>query len=974
MKGKRTAAGVGWLGALVACLLVYLCLGFCAVEAKSETVSVGYYPLRGFHANDAAGNSTGYDVDYLQQIAKYTGWNYKYVRAKDIDDAIEMLDAGEIDLLGGVLLSSKTAAWHSYAAYSNGSTYGALLALRGNAALTYENFAKFSGLRVGFTRNSFYIDTFLAYARLHGFSAEPVVYDSMDDMRGALRAREIDAMLSNIMAMEEDEKSVANFAPTSFYYIAGKENGALLEQLNEALAQIKINEPRLEEELQAKYYAHLRQVPFSQQELDYIAAHPVIRVGCLTTRPPIAYRDDETGALLGIVRDVTGLIGKSSGLQFEYVPVPVGMSPAAYLQDGAVDMVVGMVRYDGRDDASEVMLSKPFLQGKMLLCGRKGVSFSSTLPVKVAMSAGFDAAVHYVRTRYPHFEIVFYENARQCMDAVKNGEADFVLQNSYVLEEFLQSPVYQELAVVPTVEMDEPLCVGLRATADPLLLAVLNKTIQNLSQAEVDQCVIRHTLSSPYRITLRDFFIEYRTSLFLIAILLCLTLVALWYAQRQRQKNLRSVVENERKLSNITNNINGGVIILIPDTGFTITYANKGFLSLIGYTREEYEMRQRQGNGIITYVHPEDIPMLNRTIGMKLEDGQTIHAELRILHKTEGFVPVLFRGTFSHVETQGALFFCVVVDISVQRQMINALEVEKERYRVILEQSDDIIFDIDEGRRNCVFSPKFKEKFDWTAMNIFNVVNPAEEMRIYADDIPLAHTMVHLLRQGERYVQEQIRIQKANGAYIWCLVQANRISKPNAPLKVVGKIADIDAQIKEHDRLKRLSQRDALTGLYNKAAVRAAVESFLEDPNTLQEAALLFIDLDHFKEINDQLGHMVGDQVIKDVADKLRAIFREEDSLARFGGDEFVVFARKMPMPVLRRKTEQVLEALRIRYGGETNGVRVSASIGVFCYGGQSMTYDEMLERADTALYHAKKRGRDTFVLYDEVLLEGNGE
>lgn len=965
MKGKRIGTGGAWIGALLSCLLVWFCFGFGAAEAKPGTVNVGYYPIRGFHAYDAAGNPAGYNVDYLKQIAKYTGWNYKYVRAKDIGEAIEMLDTGEIDLLGGVLLSSKTAAWHSYAAYSNGSTYGALLALRGNASLTYEDFAKFSGLRVGVTRNSFYLDTFLAYARLHGFSAEPIVYDSMDDMRGALRAREIDAMLCNIMAMEEDEKSVANFAPTSFYYIAGRENGVLLEQLNEALSQIKINEPHLEEELQAKYYAHLRQVPFSQQELDYIAAHPVIRVGCLTTRPPISYRDDETGALLGIVRDVTGLIGKNSGLRFEYVPVPEGMSPAAYLRDGAVDMVTGIVRYDGRDDASQVMLSRPFLKGKMLLCGRKGAPFSSALPVKVALSSGFDAAAHYMRMRYPHFEIVFYENARQCMDAVKSGEADFVLQNSYVLGEFLQNPVYRELAVVPTVEMDEPLCVGLQATADPLLLAVLNKTIQNLFQAEVDQCVIRHTLSSPYRITLRDFFIEYRMSIFLIAILLCLALGALWYAQRQRQKNLRSVIENERKLSNITNNINGGVIILIPDTGFTITYANKGFLSLIGYTREEYEMRQRQGNGIITYVHPEDIPMLNRTIGMKLEDGQTIHAELRILHKTEGFVPVLFRGTFSHEETQGALFFCVVVDISAQRRMINALEVEKERYRVILEQSDDIIFDLDEGQRNCIFSAKFKEKFGWNAMNIFYMVNPAEEMRIYAEDIPLAHTMVQLLRQGERYVQEQMRIQKADGDYICCLVQANRISKPNAPLKVVGKIADIDAQIKEHDRLKRLSQRDALTGLYNKAAVRAAVESFLENRHTPQEAALLFIDLDHFKEINDRLGHMVGDQVLKDVADKLRAIFREEDSLARFGGDEFVVFARKMPMPVLHKKAEQVLEALRIGYGSETNGVRVSASIGGVCYSGESMTYDEMLERADTALYRAKKCGRDTFVLYN---------
>ncbi|MEG2000953.1 MAG: GGDEF domain-containing protein, partial [Evtepia sp.] len=199
---------------------------------------------------------------------------------------------------------------------------------------------------------------------------------------------------------------------------------------------------------------------------------------------------------------------------------------------------------------------------------------------------------------------------------------------------------------------------------------------------------------------------------------------------------------------------------------------------------------------------------------------------------------------------------------------------------------------------------------------------------------------------------------------IWCDIYATIASLPARPLHVIGKITDVDHEVRERERLTHLSERDTLTGLFNKTAFHAALDSFLDDPHmSEQHAALFFVDIDHFKQLNDQLGHIAGDDAIITIAETLKRIFRTEDIIGRFGGDEFFIFTQGIPVNILKQKAESVCRALELNFG-ET--VFVSASVGVFSFAGTTHSRKEILERADEALYDAKQSGKNRYVFYSD--------
>lgn len=134
-----------------------------------------------------------------------------------------------------------------------------------------------------------------------------------------------------------------------------------------------------------------------------------------------------------------------------------------------------------------------------------------------------------------------------------------------------------------------------------------------------------------------------------------------------------------------------------------------------------------------------------------------------------------------------------------------------------------------------------------------------------------------------------------------------------------------------------------------------------------KESALLFVDLDNFKALNDTLGHMTGDKALAAVGKILSSVFRNADAVGRFGGDEFCVFVRGIPRNVLRKRVESLRTALRLHFEENGQHVDLSSSIGVYLFDGNESSYEEALQRADQALYRAKQSGKDRFTFHDET-------
>ncbi len=176
----------------------------------------------------------------------------------------------------------------------------------------------------------------------------------------------------------------------------------------------------------------------------------------------------------------------------------------------------------------------------------------------------------------------------------------------------------------------------------------------------------------------------------------------------------------------------------------------------------------------------------------------------------------------------------------------------------------------------------------------------------------------------------------------------------------------VDIMHEENKIKEALTQKastDGLTGILNKTAFEDAVTKFLAQNNS-QAISLIVVDLDYLKKINDTLGHLVGDQAIIDTANKLQDIFRKEDIIGRFGGDEFLVFLKNIPKEVLHLRLEEILLSVKIKYFNQKDQVQLTASIGaVFCEKNNDLNWTELFNLADKAVYQAKDNGRDQYVI-----------
>ena len=231
----------------------------------------------------------------------------------------------------------------------------------------------------------------------------------------------------------------------------------------------------------------------------------------------------------------------------------------------------------------------------------------------------------------------------------------------------------------------------------------------------------------------------------------------------------------------------------------------------------------------------------------------------------------------------------------------------------------------------------------------------------------------HLLdrcQTEDGWVENTIRFYTAKGRYEWLEVHLHReYLQPASDPVIFGTLVNMAGWMNEVDRWKEKANRDALTGLYNREYFEQFVSSAVEKGMMLS-AAVVFIDIDDFKKVNDTLGHMVGDDVICWFAKRVLGTFRHTDIVARYGGDEFVVFVNGIGREELEKRLGQLCDSFRYPYRNGDIEYPASGSIGAAMFPDDGRTYLELLDRADCATYNAKHLGKNRFVMYRPGLEE----
>ena len=214
----------------------------------------------------------------------------------------------------------------------------------------------------------------------------------------------------------------------------------------------------------------------------------------------------------------------------------------------------------------------------------------------------------------------------------------------------------------------------------------------------------------------------------------------------------------------------------------------------------------------------------------------------------------------------------------------------------------------------------------------------------------------------------EYRVRENSGEYRWFHVRYTIHFEKEWSQFAVILLRNTDSEHRRDEELQQKAQRDALTGLYNKGYVRELINEALDVPGTVK--ALLVLDMDGFKKINDNLGHLFGDAVISDMALTLAEVFSETDILGRVGGDEFVVLMRDAAdRSAVISRCEKLRNMLRRSFAyGDGKELHVSGSIGIVMSPEYGSRYDELFGYADAALYEAKRRGRDMQVFYTKEI------
>jgi diguanylate cyclase (GGDEF)-like protein/PAS domain S-box-containing protein len=242
--------------------------------------------------------------------------------------------------------------------------------------------------------------------------------------------------------------------------------------------------------------------------------------------------------------------------------------------------------------------------------------------------------------------------------------------------------------------------------------------------------------------------------------------------------------------------------------------------------------------------------------------------------------------------------------------------------------------------------------------------------RVHPDDLPNFRQAIDAHLQGQTSsVHHEYRIRQNNGGYIWVLARGVAEVTTPGQLRMAGSQSDISARKDAEQSLKHAAHHDPLTGLANRMRLDEQMQkTFMEQRKGGAREALLFIDLDRFKLINDSLGHNVGDRVLVEVAQRLRDALRPSDQLFRFGGDEFIVLLHELTCDRdAEQVSQRILDSLHHPLHMDGRTLVVSASIGIAPLHVNGKALD-VLRAADLALYRAKSAGKARFAHYSEAL------
>jgi diguanylate cyclase (GGDEF)-like protein/PAS domain S-box-containing protein len=422
-------------------------------------------------------------------------------------------------------------------------------------------------------------------------------------------------------------------------------------------------------------------------------------------------------------------------------------------------------------------------------------------------------------------------------------------------------------------------------------------------------------------------------------------------AEREREGRFRSIADVVP------------TIIWMVDPSGTCTYVNRRWYEYTGLAPGEGE-----GDGWHRCVRPEDLARACNSMETAMAQREPFRIEYRLRRHDGAWRWVLDCGAPHLDERSGAFLGYVgsVIDIDERRHAEDQVLELSGRSALALAAGGMGTWDWDiaadrlvwDAQESCLFGLA-PEQIPRTGADFLALVHP--EDRAELEEAGRRAALTDGGFQGEYRV-----VRPDDGAVRWLAERCATVRDPaGQPIRMIGVTYDVTDRRLVEERVRHLASHDPLTGLPNRSLFQDRLHQALAQAHTYQErGALLLLDLDRFKDVNDTLGHEAGDVLLQEVARRLQACVRESDTAARLGGDEFAIILPRLPAPIAATAAGiagQIASALAepVTYAGSL--VHTGASIGITLFPDDGEEPGQLLKNADIALYKAKAEGSCCF-------------
>lgn len=410
-------------------------------------------------------------------------------------------------------------------------------------------------------------------------------------------------------------------------------------------------------------------------------------------------------------------------------------------------------------------------------------------------------------------------------------------------------------------------------------------------------------------------------------------------------------------------------VVHIDPVNMTISRANTRLQELLGYTHDELLQMS-----VADFTLSEDKEALWGMFSDLLAGRvEVVRSEKRCPRKDGSIGWSNMSLSLVRMEDGSPDFLVAVLeDISARKQAEDESRSFRAQYQTLFDQMPDAVLLFNLEGKVTGYNQEALRQYEYSPEEMNNLSIPDFEARESMEE-HLEHKR-NIEASGRDDFETQHRTKF--GRIIDVLAAVRLVTLPDGTKTFQAAFRDITSQKDAHQRIEFLANHDHLTSLPNRRLLRDRMERAIGNAvRHNSRVALLFLDLDHFKVINDTLGHEVGDLLLQSVAERLRTCVREQDSIARLGGDEFVVILVDLPNnEAVATVAEKIVDSLSMPYLAGGYDLHTSPSIGISLYPDDGNNFDALLQQADAAMYHTKENGRAGYRFFREDMNERTQE